>query len=51
MLGRSITGLSNNITLNGATTVAFDHTVDLLVVGAGGGGADDAGGWRCAAAV
>jgi hypothetical protein len=44
MLGRTITGLTNNITLNGAVTVAFDNKIDYLLVGGGGGGAGDGGG-------
>ena len=44
LLGRTISGLTNNITLNGAATVAFDNTIDFLVVGAGGGGGSDGGG-------
>jgi hypothetical protein len=39
LLGRTITGLSNNITLNGAVTVAYDANVEYLVVAGGGGGA------------
>ena len=38
LLGRGITGLSNNITLNGAVTAAFDTSVDYLIVAGGGGG-------------
>ena len=44
LLGRTITGLTNNITLNGAVTVAYDNKIDYLVVGGGGGGASDGGG-------
>jgi autotransporter-associated beta strand protein len=37
LLGRTLTGLSNNISLTGAVTMGYDTFVDLLVVGGGAG--------------
>ena len=42
LLGRTLTGLTNNITLNGAVTVGYDANVEYLVVAGGGGGAGGA---------
>lgn len=38
LLGRGVTSLTNNITLNGAASIGLDSYVDYLIVGGGGGG-------------
>ncbi|WP_251369422.1 autotransporter-associated beta strand repeat-containing protein [Polynucleobacter sp. MWH-Spelu-300-X4] len=44
LLGRAITEVTNNISLTGNATVAFDTNVEYLIVGGGGGGSGGGGG-------